>query len=31
MTMNLDLVVLTGKLGYDELEGHVSATRRKGC
>ena len=28
--MNLDLVVLAGKVGRDELEGDVSATRRKG-
>ena len=25
--MNLDLVVPAGKMGYDELEDHVSATR----
>jgi len=30
-TKNLDFVVLAGKLGYDELEGDISATRRKGC
>jgi len=28
--MNLDLVVLTGKLGHDELQGDVSAIRWKG-
>ena len=31
MMMNPNLVVLTSKLGYDELEGDVSATRRKDC
>jgi len=28
-TVNLVLVALAGRIGYDKLEGHVSATRRE--
>jgi len=31
MVMDFDLVVPTGKIGHDELEGHVSATRQDDC